>query len=197
LHPDWNHSYVYVLWHEFLLLPAVRYADLGITVMISDSEDGDFIARFAARLGWNVVRGSSTRGAIKALRQPVELAAHGGPFSIALTADGPRGPRRELKSGAIYLATKLAMPIVPVGIAYDRPWRCRSWDRFAVPRPFSRAAVVFAKPIPIPSAIGRHEIEPLRRAVERSLCDATDQAHAWLESPAAEFPAAVERPRAA
>jgi hypothetical protein len=101
---------------------------------------------------------------------------------VAITPDGPRGPRRELAQGAVFLASRMGLPIVPMGLGYDRPWRLKSWDRFAVPRPFSRARGVVGPEIHIPADLDRAGIESHRLAVERILNDLTGEAERWAAS---------------
>src|SRR5436190_464721 len=84
------------------------------------------------------------RGWIGTVRQMLRV---GRKSHLAITPDGPRGPRRQVQPGLLYLAARTGLPIVPVGIGYDRPWRMRSWDRFAVPRPWTRATCVTTEPI--------------------------------------------------
>ena len=98
-------GFVYCLWHETMLLPAVVFADRGIRILISQHNDGEYIARIVRRLGFAVVRGSSTRGAVRAVR---EMARSAGLGNLAITPDGPKGPREELQNGAVFLASRRA-----------------------------------------------------------------------------------------
>ena len=102
--------------------------------------------------------------------------------NLAITPDGPRGPRRQLATGPIYLSSKLKTPLVAVGIGYDRPWRLHTWDRFAVPRPFSRARTISSPRIQIPPDLNRAGIEAYRRRVENLLNRLTTEAECWAES---------------
>jgi hypothetical protein len=101
---------------------------------------------------------------------------------MAITPDGPRGPRRQLAQGPIFLASRLGLPIVPMGLGYDRPWRTPTWDKFAVPRPFSRARGVVGPEIYIPPDLDRTGMEVRRRAVERLLTELTVDAENWAAS---------------
>jgi hypothetical protein len=102
--------------------------------------------------------------------------------SLILTPDGPRGPRRHLAEGATFLASRLQMPIVCMGFGFDRPWRQNSWDRFAIPRPFSRARAVISRYVEIPPDLDRQGIESYRLQVEEVLNRMTQEAEAWAES---------------
>jgi lysophospholipid acyltransferase (LPLAT)-like uncharacterized protein len=169
--------YIYAFWHENLLLPAYHYGGATARVLISEHADGQLIAELIRRLGFGVVRGSTTRGGVKAVRQMLGLQD----THLGVTPDGPRGPRRRVQPGLIYLSSRLGLPIVPAGFAYQRPWRMKSWDRFAVPRPFTRARCVTADPILVPPDAERDVLEAYRIGVERSLLDLSEQAERWAE----------------
>src|SRR5439155_1822339 len=111
-------------------------------------------------LCFGMLRGSTTRCRVEALRRMMKICkkAH-----IAVTPDGPRGPRRRVQLGIIHLAARTGLPIVAAGIAYDRPWRLRSWDRFAVPKPWSRSTCVLAPPIIVPASADREQLEEYRQ----------------------------------
>ncbi len=140
-------GYLYCMWHETMLMPAAFFAHRGIHILISQHNDGEYIARIVRNLGYIPVRGSTSRGALRAVREMSRSAERG---NLAITPDGPRGPRQTLQDGAVYLASRAGLSIVPMGFAFERPWRASSWDRFILPRPFSRAACFFGEPIPVP-----------------------------------------------
>ncbi|HKI34427.1 MAG TPA: lysophospholipid acyltransferase family protein [Gemmataceae bacterium] len=165
--------YIYAFWHEGLLLAASQYGHTGVHVLISQHADGELIAEVCRHLGFRAVRGSTTRGGVEALRQMLKVGRHA---HLGITPDGPRGPRRQVQPGLVYLAAKTGLAIVPGGIAYDRPWRTRSWDRFAMPRPWSRAACVTGEPIIVPADATREELEQYRRRVEEALLRVTEAA---------------------
>jgi lysophospholipid acyltransferase (LPLAT)-like uncharacterized protein len=165
--------YIYAFWHENILVPAYHYGRRDIHVLISKHADGQLIAEVVRHLGFRVVAGSTTRGGVEAIRRMVRLsrAAH-----IAITPDGPRGPRRRVQAGAVYLAARTGLPIVPFGIAMASPWRMRSWDRFALPRPWSKAACVTGQPIAVPGDLTREGLEAYRTLVEGRLAQLTELA---------------------
>lgn len=179
LAPTFDGNRIYVFWHEYILFPLPIWGNRNVTSLISNHRDGDFIARAAHHLGFSAVRGSTTRGSLKALRT---LLRNQGQWNLALTPDGPKGPRRSLAAGPIYLASHLQMPLVPVGMGYDHPLRMRSWDRFAIPRPYSRARGVFGKDIEVPHRLNRAGIEHYRKHTETLLNGLTDEAERWAES---------------
>jgi lysophospholipid acyltransferase (LPLAT)-like uncharacterized protein len=167
--------YIFAMWHEYLLLPIYCYAHSGIHVLISQHADGEIVAQMCRHHGIPVVRGSTTRGSVQAVRQ---LLRAGRKTHLAMTPDGPRGPRRRVQQGLIYLASQVGLPIVPVGFGLDRPWRMPSWDRLALPRPWSRAVCVTAGSISISPGASRLEREDCRQHVEHALHLATERAEA-------------------
>lgn len=171
--------YIYAFWHENMLLPAYCYSRLGICVLISQHADGRLLAEVFRHLHIRAVAGSSTRGGVEAVRRLLRLGRMG---HLALTPDGPRGPRRRVQLGLVYLAARTGLAIVPTGFGYEKPWRIGSWDKFAVPRPWTRARCVTMPPILIPSGADRDQLEQYRLQVEDALGRATDLAERWAES---------------
>lgn len=167
---------IYVFWHEYLLLPLYLRGHCNLAILLSKHRDADILASVAGKLGYECVRGSTYNGAASALR---EMSRRGETMHLAMTPDGPRGPRRELAQGAVFLASKLQLPIVAVGMGCDRPWRARSWDRFAVPRPFSRARLVVSEEIAVPHRLSRAELEERRQSIETRLNALTESAESW------------------
>ena len=159
---------IFCFWHENIFLPCCQYPRRDIMVLISRHADGEMIAQCAARLGYGLVRGSSTRGGMEALRQMMRASED---FHIVVMPDGPRGPRRHVELGLLFLAAKTGMPLIPLGIGYDRPWRLNTWDRFAVPRPWSKVVVVTRDEFRVPPDAGRATLEAFRGKVEQSLLD--------------------------
>jgi len=168
-----NEHYLFAFWHENILVPCHAFARKDTLVLISQHADGEMIAQVCKHMGWGTVRGSSTRGGIKAMREMMRATSD---FHIAVMPDGPRGPRRHVELGLIYLAAKSGKPIVLLGVGHDRPWRLQTWDRFVVPRPFSKAIVLASEPIHIPADASKAELETYRQQVETALSDLTDRA---------------------
>ena len=170
---------IYVFWHEYVLMPLDRRGHTNVTMLLSRHRDGDVLARMAKHQGFGVVRGSTHDGASASLKELIRTARE---RHLTITPDGPRGPRRVMAAGPIYLASKLGLPIVPMGYGYDRPWRVNSWDRFAVPRPYSRGRAVWGPEICLPRKLDRDGIEHYRVEVERVINRLTLEAEAWAES---------------
>ena len=143
---------VYAFWHGRLLVPTGVLTGMGTAVMISRHADGEVVARIVERLGSRTVRGSSSRGGATALMEMVEILRAGG--SGTFTPDGPRGPREVAQPGAVFAASRAGVPLVPLGAAARRAWELRSWDRFLVPKPFTRVAIVIGEPLRPPPDLG-------------------------------------------
>src|SRR5262245_687324 len=144
--PGLRRHYIYAFWHEYMLLLAYQYAGPDIYVLISQHADGQLIAEVCRHLGFSTVRGSTTRGGAEAVRQMMRF---GREAHLAITPDGPRGPRRKVQQGLVYLAARTGLAIVPIGIAYSKSWRMGSWDRFALPKPWSLAVCITGEPIEV------------------------------------------------
>ncbi len=116
-----------------------------IRPLISQSKDGELIARVCRSFGLETIRGSSSRGGVEAvfkLQEEIQSGAR-----IGITPDGPRGPLREVQPGALYLAQLTGRPIVPVAYGARRKWVFKGWDEFIVPKPFNRIAMMYGEPI--------------------------------------------------
>jgi lysophospholipid acyltransferase (LPLAT)-like uncharacterized protein len=138
---------IFCLWHCELLCHMWNFRDLGIVVLISEHGDGEIAARAAESMGYRTIRGSSRRGAERALlslAREVEGGAH-----VAVTPDGPRGPAENFAPGALIAAQRSGAPIVLLRAVADRAWRLRSWDRFIIPKPFARLTIYVSEPIPV------------------------------------------------
>lgn len=136
---------LYVFWHskDFVLPRTHRNSQVG--VLVSRHEDGELPARLIRRFGLIPVRGSATRGGVAAVKEMIRLVRNG--HSLGVTPDGPRGPRFRMKPEVVKLARKLSLPVVPVGVAYGWKWMAPSWDRYELPLPGSRVAVVLGDPL--------------------------------------------------
>ncbi|NNG17151.1 MAG: lysophospholipid acyltransferase family protein [Gemmatimonadales bacterium] len=139
--------HLFMCWHECLLPLLWRHRRQSIVIVVSEARDGQYLADFAGRLGYRLVRGSSSRGATRALLGAVRELKAG--RVVAFTPDGPRGPRRELKPGVVAAAQRGGGTIVPLHASTDRAWRLRSWDRFVVPKPFARVRVTYGVPFTV------------------------------------------------
>ena len=171
---------IYIFWHEYILFPIYLRGHCNLTMLLSRHRDAEILSHAACHLGFEFVRGSTNRGGVAAIR---ELLRTSRKMHLTITPDGPRGPRRRLAPGPVFLASKLGLPLVAMGFGYDRPWRLiNSWDRFAVPRPFSRARVVVGPHVYVPPDLDRKGLEYFRQRIERLMNRFCDEAEAWAES---------------
>jgi lysophospholipid acyltransferase (LPLAT)-like uncharacterized protein len=170
---------IYVFWHENILIPLYVRGHCDLAMLLSQHRDAEILAHVARRMGFDCVRGSTYRGGAKAIW---ELWERSRGQHLTITPDGPRGPRRKMALGPIFLASRLGLPLVLMGFGYDRPWRMNSWDRFAVPRPFSRARAIIGPPMTLPPDLDRAGMERSRQRAEQLLNDLTTEAEAWAKA---------------
>lgn len=171
-------SILYASWHQRFFAGITCFSKRRpITVMVSQSRDGEMISRVASALGVDTVRGSSSRGGRKAL-QALRIRADKG-YRIAHITDGPRGPFGGVKAGLIKIAQFAETPVVPVIVSPERKWIFhKSWDKFMVPKPFSRIIIRFGDPIQVDRKLNNEEFESIRQDVEnriKSLYESTDR----------------------
>lgn len=166
---------IYAIWHARLLIVPVLYGKRGkVHVLASRHRDGELVTRFVRGFGFEVVRGSTTRGGSEALRRLVRLLRNGA--EVGVVPDGPRGPREVAQPGVITLAKLSGAPIVPLTLSASRAWRLPSWDAFMIPKPFARVAVCFGAPIFVSPRADRSEREALRKDLEEALREITRRA---------------------
>ena len=139
--------HVFLLWHDVLLPLLWQHRGRGVTIVVSEAQDGQYLAEYARRIGYREAKGSSSRGGVRALLGAVKALKAGG--SAAFTPDGPRGPRREFKGAVLMAAARGGATVVPLHAGADRAWRLRSWDRFMIPKPFARVRIVYGMPFEV------------------------------------------------
>jgi lysophospholipid acyltransferase (LPLAT)-like uncharacterized protein len=139
--------FVYTLWHGRMVLCILAHLHEDIVTMASRSKDGEIIARWLVRNGYIPARGSTGKGGRAALQDMIDRVRAG--HRAALTIDGPKGPPRAAQIGIVQLARETGAWILPFTGASTRPWFMKSWDRYLVPKPFSRCVVVYGEPFPI------------------------------------------------
>ncbi len=180
VHPEFPGPAIFLLWHEYMPVPFYLRGHCNFAVLLSQHHDAEWLSQAARHLGFTSVRGSTNRGGFAALRELLRKCRH---MNLAVTPDGPRGPRRQLALGPVYLSSRLGVPLIAAGVGYDRPWRNPwSWDRFAIPRPFSRVRMVIGPAIQIPANLDRDGLEEARLGVEGLLNGLTTKAEHWAES---------------
>ncbi len=159
---------IYLFWHRTMLLACHTYRGCGACVGVSQHGDGEIGARIAERLGFKTARGSSTRGAMRLVRSMIEFTELE-PGDLALTPDGPKGPSRQTKPGALYLAAHLGWPVVPLGFTARPRKELRTWDRFILPAPFARVGVVAAEPLVVERDASSERLAELCREIDRRM----------------------------
>lgn len=171
-------SVIYAFWHGRMLILTYSHRNRKIHVLISQHRDGEYIARIIHRLGFISVRGSTTRGGSRALFEMCEKTTAG--FDVAVTPDGPKGPGFKVHPGAIYIAQRSGMPIVPVTNSAENRWNLSSWDRFLIPKPFSKTVIMLGQPIYVEPESTPEQMEQKRRELEQRLLDLTDKADGYF-----------------
>ena len=171
---------IMAFWHG-RILPATHYfRRRRIVVITSENFDGEWIAGIIERFGYGTARGSTSRGAARALLQLKREMAAGKP--AAFTLDGPRGPARIAQPGAVWLAKATGNPILPFHIEADRYWTANSWDRTQIPKPYATAAIAIGEPIHVDGGADEAEIERSRQLLERRLQALEARARVMIES---------------
>jgi lysophospholipid acyltransferase (LPLAT)-like uncharacterized protein len=173
---DGRHA-IYACWHGRIVHGIFHLRGRGLVVIVSENFDGEWIARIIRRLGFGAVRGSSSRGARKALRQMVrESVAH----PTAFTVDGPRGPAGVAQPGAVWLSKATGNPVVAFHAEAAGHWTLKSWDRTQIPKPFTTVALVMGHPFLVPPHADGPALEECRRRLERELTACEARCHELL-----------------
>ena len=158
---------VMAFWHGRILPAAFYFRRRGIVVITSENFDGEWIARIIERFGYGTARGSTSRGARKAMLQLVRQMARGRPAGF--TIDGPRGPARVAQAGAVWLARATGNPVLPFHLEASRHWTLRSWDQTQIPKPFATVALILGDPYEVPRDIDDAALEQARVVLEDRL----------------------------
>jgi len=183
-----NQAMVFAFWHESLLTIGWYMARIkkkygvNITFLISPSVDGEIGVRILAFFGSRAVRGSATRSGAAALRG-LNGAITNDNASPGITLDGPKGPHRYCKPGAVMAARMTGVPIVPIAVAARRSWRLKSWDRHLIPRPLSKVIVAVGDPYTVPKKGEGESLEDLRSELEARVNDLVELAEERVVSP--------------
>jgi lysophospholipid acyltransferase (LPLAT)-like uncharacterized protein len=148
-----HQPFVFAFWHGQLLPLLWLHRSEEVRIVISSHRDGEIVARIAERLGHRTIRGSSSRGAARALLGIVRELDAG--CEVAVTPDGPRGPARKFATGALVAAQRVGAPIIGIGVSVSSAWHLKSWDRFMIPKPFSKVSVAYTEPTLVTAASAR------------------------------------------
>jgi len=169
---------IYCFWHQCVLPCTFYYRRTGATIIVSQSFDGELITRILELFGFHTTRGSSSRGAREGLLGLQRVIESGGP--AIFTADGPRGPIYRTKMGPIKLAHVTGARIGAFHLEPERAWAMRSWDRFLVPKPFTRIVVSWARWTAVPADLDEGEFEQKREELNAAIERARKNALAHL-----------------
>lgn len=164
--PRWSgRPVLYVFWHEMLFFYPHTHGRYKVVTLTSRHRDGELATQILRMVRAGAIRGSTTRGGAAALRKLIRM---GQVSHLAIAVDGPKGPRRQVQTGAIWLAGATGMPIVPVGFACDGCWRVRSWDGTVFPYPGAKLRCVTGLPIEIPPDLDHDKLQEYRNAVQQA-----------------------------
>lgn len=171
---------ILAFWHNRIFLATYYFRYRGIIVMSSQSFDSEYVARFIQRFGFGIVKGSSTRGGVGGLIEMIRLMKRG--FSTGFSVDGPKGPVYQAKTGTLLLAKKTENPILPFSVEAKNYWTIKSWDKLQIPKPFTRAKVLIAKPIAISKKANDAEMKNKHLELQEKLDDLVESGKEWRES---------------
>lgn len=170
-----SRKFILAFWHSRILLFSYLYKGWNGVAIVSQSEDGEIIARILKKQGQEPIRGSTTRGGIRALVKQIRLLEEGVRPGVVIP-DGPQGPRFKAQPGVIVLAKKTGYPIVPVSYSAKKIKIFNSWDRFILPYPFTRCLAIYGEPIYVPKDIDSDGVNMYRLRLEQELCRITFEA---------------------
>jgi len=171
--------FMFVLWHGRMLIPIYYHRNQGIVPMVSLHQDGEMIAQTVQRLGYRTVRGSSGRGGKKAFHDMVDALKQGN--IGAILPDGPRGPRHQLKPGAIYIAQQSGAYLLPITFSAKSRVIFNSWDKFMLPLPFSKNVLLYGAPIRVPEDSSQEQLEQIRQDFETAMIELEKKADAYFQ----------------
>lgn len=165
----WANRFVAAIWHDEMFPLIAYHAYENVTAIVSQSKDGEILAQVLHRFGYQTARGSSSRGGIRALVTAIKQMDASGAGTV-VTVDGPRGPRHQVKPGAIFLAHKAKAPVIPVRAFMSSKFVFKkAWDRFQLPLPFSKCTLVYGDPIRIEDCETEEQMDAHCAHIERVL----------------------------
>lgn len=178
IYEEWaltDRQVIAVTWHRAAIFFVHYFGPIHPMIMFSRSKDGEYLARFAEKFGVRPVRGSSSRGGLKALGEMIDFLKNGGKAG-ATVLDGPRGPARVAKKGMVALAMETGVPIIPIIWSSSRTWTFKkSWDKTMIPKPFSKIILHCSDPVYVPPNLDSAGLEVYRLQIEEHLNLLTDQ----------------------
>jgi lysophospholipid acyltransferase (LPLAT)-like uncharacterized protein len=162
-----NKNYILAFWHGTMLLPWYLHGNPNFAALTSKSKDGDLLAKVLKSWKYKVVRGSSSTGGDVALGIMIDYARNN--YSVAITPDGPRGPKNKFKAGAVITAKKSNRPLVLAGVGFKKKKILNNWDKFEIPYFFTQAKIIYSDPIYVNNGITYEETSRLINECEETL----------------------------
>jgi lysophospholipid acyltransferase (LPLAT)-like uncharacterized protein len=172
---------IYAFWHNVMMLPLGHQSRHATIALVSAGPDGTFAARIVRHFGVSTICGRPEREGASSVMEALRSRPRG--HSIVVTPDGPRGPRYHAHEGAVFLASRCRIPVVPVGMAFSKSWRLRSWDRFRIAKPSARAEMVLGAPKIIAQDLDRQGLDRERAWLEKELHALSKEAHETAGAP--------------
>jgi len=160
-------AYIFAGFHGRVVFGAKFFRGKGLWTLISHSRDGEMQNRIFTKFGFKTIRGSTGRGGAKALIESIKVLKSGD--SMTFPPDGPRGPSGVVQPGIMQMAKKTGALLVPVGVSANRRWLFKSWDRYLIPKPFSKGIMIFGDPIDVPADSSEEQLEQIRAHFESEL----------------------------
>jgi len=172
--PQAPRNYLYALWHDIILIPIIARRGIrfpgrrtSVSALVSQHQDGTYLVQALNSFWIDAVRGSTSRGGAQAVRRLLDEVQQAHVF---ITPDGPRGPRRQMKDGILYLASQTGTPIIPTGFAAPSAWTIRgSWTDLVIPKPFASVYGVLGSPFVVPPDISREELADYRQRLQAEM----------------------------
>jgi lysophospholipid acyltransferase (LPLAT)-like uncharacterized protein len=165
--------FLYCVWHDSLIVPIFAGRHTCSSALVSRHQDGSYIAGILRIVGVSSVRGSTKHGGASAVRQMVTTAKD---QHIVITPDGPRGPRRKMQSGIVFLASHTGRAIVPTTYACIRSWSIKgSWTDLMMPKPFTKVFLLAGEPVKVPPDLSRQEVARYTALVQKEMDRLSDE----------------------
>ncbi len=167
-------------WHNRIFLMTYFWRKYDGATLSSQSFDGEYTARVAQKLGYGVIRGSTSRGGAKALKRMVKLSKKG--TRMTFTVDGPRGPRYKAQSGVVHFAKRSNLPIIAVLIEAKNFWTTNSWDKLQIPKPFTKAKVFISEPVFVAKTANKRQLDEKQKELQTKLDELVEIGKQWRNS---------------
>lgn len=170
-HYHGKEGFIINTWHGQQLLGFCFFKGCGYYILSSLSRDGERSSSIMRKFGWRIIRGSSSKGAVRGLIELLKVLREGA--GIALTPDGPRGPLYHIEPGGIYLAQKTGAPLIPLAFVFEPKWVSeKSWDKFAIPKPFAKCVAYFGEPLFVTEELTETQLEVEKKRLQEAIHEA-------------------------